>query len=238
MINLYRKISKLLLAESKLNTVGVIVLVVIGILFALQMHNLNESNKTKTLETKILKELRSDLTQNLSEIESNIEYFSSCKEANEIIINHMENRLLYHDSLDYHFAYLYPYTIFCPNQTTFDYIKQTGLFLISNDSLRTSISNLYAYQFVSYRIFENTYFVEHYTNYIKPMFMAEFETFEYYKSFKPKKYHQFITNQKYKPIMRYTIDASRSFIFMLSTLKEEVEKIILNIDKEVINSIN
>lgn len=234
MIKLFRKISQRLLTINKFNIIGVIVFVVIGILIALQINNWNEFNKAKTLETKILKELRSDLTQNLNDIESNIKYLTSCKQANEIIINHMENGLPYHDSLDYHFANLYPYTIFNPNQITFDYLKQTGMFSISNDSIRTSVSDLYAYQYSTYHVFENTYFFEHYTNYIKPMFMTEFETFEFYKSFKPKNYNQFIKNQKYRPIMRYTIDACRSFIFMQSRLKDNVEKLILDIDKKLI----
>lgn len=238
MINFLRKISKRLLTENKFNTIGVIVLVMIGVLIAQQMSNWNEFNKAKTLETKILKELRSDLTQNLYDIESNIEQINSCIEANEIIINHMENGLPYHDSLDYHFANLYPYTTFLPNQTTFDYLKERGMFLISNDSIRTTISDLYAYQFSTYHLFESTYFFEHYSNYIKPMFMSEFETFEFYDSFKPKEYNRFIKKQKYKPIIRYTIDASRSFVFMLSRLKNNVKKLIISIEKEINHNTN
>lgn len=173
------------------------------------------------------------MTQNLYDINSNIESLKACEKANEIIINQIENGLPYHDSLDYHFANLYTYLVFSPNQTTYHYLKQTGMFLISNDSIRASVSDLYGVQFGIYSSFEGIYFVEHYTNYIKPMFMTEFETFEFYRSFKPKNYNQFIKNQKYRPIMRYTIDACRSFIFMQSRLKDNVEKLILDIDKEV-----
>lgn len=233
MMKLFRKISQRLLTENKFNTIGVIILVVIGILIALQMSNWNEFNKTKTLETKILKELRSDLTQNLYDINSNIESLKTCVKANEIIINQIENGLPYHDSLDYHFANLYPYLVFSPNQIIYHYLKQTGMFLISNDSIRASVSDLYGVQFGIYSSFESIYFVEHYTNYIKPMFMTEFDTFEFYRSFKPRRYSQFIKNQEYKRIMRYTVDASRTFIFMQSSLKKNVEKLISDIEKEV-----
>jgi len=233
MMKLFRKISQRLLTENKFNTIGVIVLVVIGILIALQISNWNEFNKTKTLETKILKELRSDLTQNLNDINSNIESLKACEKANEIIINQIENGLPYHDSLDCHFANLYPYLVFSPNQTIYHYLKQTGMFLISNDSIRASVSDLYGVQFGIYSSYESIYFVEHYTNYIKPMFMTEFDTFEFYRSFKPRRYSQFIKNQEYKRIMRYTVDASRTFIFMQSSLKKNVEKLISDIEKEV-----
>ncbi len=187
----------------------------------------------KELENKVLTELRLDLIQNLNDINSNIESLLVCEKVNEIIINQIENGLPYHDSLDYYFANLYPYLVFSPNQTTFNYLKQTGMFLISNDSIRVAVSDLYGVQFGIYQSYESIYFVEHYTNYIKPMFIAEFETFEFYRSFKPRKYSQFITNQEYKRIMSYTADASLTFRFMQSNLKENVEKLISVIDKEI-----
>ena len=188
---------------------------------------------TKDLENKILKELRLDLVQNLTDINSNIESLKACEKANRIIINHIENGLHYNDPLDYHFANLYPYLVFSPNQTTFNYLKQKGMFLISNDSIRLAVSDLYGVQFGIYHSYESIYFVEHYTNYIKPMFIAEFETFKFYRSFKPRKYSEFINNQEYKRIMSYTADASQTFIFMQSNLKEIIEKLLLAIDKEV-----
>ena len=184
-------------------------------------------------EDKILAELRLDLIQNLRDINSNIEALKVTEKANRIVINHIDNSLPYNDSLDYHFANLYPYLVFSPNQTTFNYLKEAGLFLFSNDSIRVKVSDLYGVQFGIYKSYESIYFVEHYANYIKPMFIAEFETFKFYRSFKPRKYNQFINNQKYKRIMSYTADASQTFRFIQSNLKENVEKIISEIEEEL-----
>ena len=60
--------------------------------------------------------------------------------------------------------------------------------LITNDSLRVEISKLYGSAFEGFQVVESTYFVEHYTNYIKLMFMKEFGTFEVLQSLKPKEY--------------------------------------------------
>jgi len=212
--------------------IGEIVLVVIGILIALQVNNWNENNKTKRIEKKTLIELRSDLIQNRDEIELHITGLQTCKLSNEIVLHHFENQLPYHDSLNFHFANLYPYITFTPIQTTFDNLRQTGIKLISNDSLRTKISVLYSNNFNAFRVFESTYFVEHYTNYIKPMFMDEFLTFEAYTSFKPKDYSQFIKNQKYKQIMNYTVTNSQMFILFQTQLKETVENLIAEIEIE------
>lgn len=189
----------------------------------------------KEKESQILKELRLDLTQNLNDINSNIAALEVSKKANEVVINNMEYNIPYHDSLDAHFANLYPYLVFSPNETTFNYLKTIGMNSISNDSLRASLSDLYGIQYGIYKSYESIYFVEHYTNYIKPMFMTEFESFKFYRSFKPRNYSKFIKNQKNKRIMTYTRDAIETFIFMQAGLKEDAEQILSVIDKELNN---
>lgn len=184
-------------------------------------------------EKKVLKELRSDLIQNIEDINANIAALRISENANRLIIDHMKHQIPYHDSLDYQFANLYPYLVFAPNETTFSYLKNKGLSLILNDSIRNAVSDLYGVQYHIYKSYENIYFVEHYTNYIKPMFIAEFETFKFYRSFKPKNYTQFIKDQEYRRIMSYTADACESFGFLQSDLKERVEKLISAIDAEL-----
>lgn len=155
-----------------------------------------KSEKTKIKEIKTLKELRSDLTQNLIDINGNIVSLKNCIESNEIIIHHIENNLPYNDSLNFHFSRLYPYIALSVNQTTYESLKQTGFNLISNDSLRISISDIYANQFSFYRNLESSYLEEHHNNYIKPMFMSEFITFEYLTSIQPKNFDEFVQNDQ------------------------------------------
>ena len=238
MINFFKKIKQQLLTENRFSkylvyAIGEIVLVVIGILIALQLNNWNEVRKIRIQEIKTLKELRSDLLQNINDIDENITFLKLSKQANEIILHHMENNLPYSDSLDFYFANLYPFITFSPNQTTFNNLKQTGMNLITNDSLRANISDLYANRFNIYKVFEKTYFVEHYINYIKPMFMTEFKTFKLYESFKPNNYNQFIKNKEYKQIMNYTVGNCKRFIIYQSTFKKNITDLILQIDNKI-----
>jgi len=205
------------------------ILIVIG---ALMMSCVNSDVTNKELENEILQSLKLDLIQNLEDINSNINSLEISEQANRMIIDHFENKRPYQDSLDYHFANLYPYLVFSPNESTFNYIKQIGLSVISNDSIRTSISDLYGVQYGIYKDYERIYFVEHYTNYIKPMFIAEFETFQFYRSFKPRAYDQFANNIDYRRVMSYTADASQTFMFMQYGLKEKVEQLISQINNE------
>ncbi|MEN8250288.1 MAG: hypothetical protein ABFS32_15245 [Bacteroidota bacterium] len=207
---------------------------IIGLVFtSCGQFNSTNTELHRESEKRLLKELRSDLVQNLNDINANIEFLELSENANRLIIDHMDKSIPYHDSLNYYFANLYPYLVFAPNETTFNYLKQTGMSIISNDSIRSAVSELYGVRFGIYKSYESIYFVEHYTNYIKPMFISEFKTFKFYRSFMPKNYSQFIKNRAYKRIMSYTADACQSFRFMQSDLKESVEKLISTIDTEI-----
>ena len=79
MINFFKKIKQQLLTENRFSkylvyAIGEIVLVVIGILIALQLNNWNEVRKIRIQEIKTLKELRSDLLQNINDIDENITF--------------------------------------------------------------------------------------------------------------------------------------------------------------------
>ena len=212
---------------------GEILLVMIGILLAVQVNNWNENRKTKIKEIKILKELRSDLVQNLADIEENIDAFNDCLNSCEIIIYHIENKIPYDDSLNYHFSNLFPYLTFNVNQTTYESLRQMGLNLISNDSLRISISDLYANKFTSYRKFEDTYLIEHHNNDVKPMYISEFTSFIYKSSAQPRNYNLFMNNPRHKEIMIWTREMFRTFAEIQSRLKENVRELIAQINKEI-----
>lgn len=210
-----------------------IVLVMVGILLAVQVNNWNENRKAEFKEIKTLQELRSDLIQNRNDIEINISSWRACLSSNEIIIHHMDNHIPYHDSLNFHFSNLYPYITFNVNQTTYENLKQTGLNLISNDSLRLAISDLYANQFASYRNFENIYLVEHHHNDIKPIVISEFTSFSYQTSAVPRDYDRLMNNPRNREIMFWTTEICKVFIQIQSGLRENVEELMIRIEKEI-----
>lgn len=78
MISLFRKIRQKLLQEGKVinylkYAIGEILLVVIGILIALQVNNWNENRKTYIKEQALLTDLKQELTANLQELNRTIE---------------------------------------------------------------------------------------------------------------------------------------------------------------------
>ena len=74
MIKFFRKIRQKLLTENKLSNyfiyaIGEVILVVIGILIALQLNNLNDIKKDKGDEKKYLARIQLDIKQDLAELE-------------------------------------------------------------------------------------------------------------------------------------------------------------------------
>ncbi|NND94281.1 MAG: hypothetical protein HKN45_05405, partial [Flavobacteriales bacterium] len=79
MIKFFRTIRQKLLSESKFSkyliyAIGEIVLVVIGILLALQINTWNEERKTEQLEQSLLQEMKEDLRADILDMQENVSY--------------------------------------------------------------------------------------------------------------------------------------------------------------------
>lgn len=236
-MKLFRKIRQNLLPENKvikylIYASGEIVLVVIGIFLALQLNNWNEERKVRDHEAVLLSELRIELNSNRYDIVQTILAIDNSIKSNKVIASRFENHLPYHDSLASHFANLYSYTFFIINNTTYDKLKTTGIDIIQNKELRNLISDLYTFRFIQIERMENLYMHEHYVNYIKPIYMKEFTTFDWPNSLEIKDYESFIRNSDIKQILNYTIANLGTIKSRQQALADETERIIGLIDKE------
>ncbi|MEZ2414532.1 DUF6090 family protein [Muriicola sp. E247] len=148
MIKFFRKIRQNLLSEGKTGkyfkyAIGEIVLVVIGILIALQINNWNGDRKVKKLETQIYKELKSDLVQTKNDIEKVISEHKKILKSTQQLIFDISNKKSYSDSIYRLFADAGGDFKIIPKTSAFENLKNIGLSTISNDTLRISISNLF-----------------------------------------------------------------------------------------------
>lgn len=92
MIKLFRKIRQKLLTQNKVSqyffyAIGEILLVVIGILIALNINNANEKRKNQEKITAILKEIQVDLLTDITESISLFERFKRADSIQNIILN-------------------------------------------------------------------------------------------------------------------------------------------------------
>ena len=125
--------------------IGEIVLVVVGILIALQINNWNENKKLKVKEIKVLKSIKFSLNEDISNLDFHVNLFDESKNSINVLIEYMAQDYPYKDSLKYHFGkstHLWNPTI---NKDVFENLKSEGLDLISNDSLKKKILRYYSY---------------------------------------------------------------------------------------------
>jgi len=96
MIKFFRRIRQRLLLENKLSSylvyaIGEIILVVIGILIALQINTWNEKQKDLEQEQLILKQLKSEYISNLEQLDEKILMRNEGTEACNLILNQIDN---------------------------------------------------------------------------------------------------------------------------------------------------
>ncbi|AZQ57844.1 hypothetical protein EJ994_03135 [Maribacter sp. MJ134] len=151
MIKFFRKIRQKLLAENRfskylLYAIGEIVLVVIGILIALQINNWNENEKIKAEEKIIIAGLIQNIEddiKNLIRVKKNDSIFI---DANRILLSALKNDsikenkpLLKQKIYDASFS-----SSFIPSQITFNQMQFSGkLKYILNDSIKSKIQAYY-----------------------------------------------------------------------------------------------
>jgi len=126
--------------------IGEIVLVVVGILIALQINNANEAQKLRKQELHYLKNLKTDLKLNISELDKYIAIRNSRIESANIVLEHFEGLPLT-DLNDFalHTTNIYIWQKFSLHDNTFQELVNSGhLALISNDSIKNGLLNLQA----------------------------------------------------------------------------------------------
>ena len=155
MIKFFRKIRQNLLMENKTGkyfkyAIGEIILVVIGILIALQINNWNEYKKERKSEKLILAEIRDNLEYDLNDFDSNITTLQNKTLSSTSLLQAFDSNIPYHDSLGYYFSYLNAYPHFSSKTNGYKLLQSKGLELITNNNVRNKITDLYEdrYQYI------------------------------------------------------------------------------------------
>ena len=151
MIKFFRKIRQKLLSENKISkylfyAVGEIVLVVIGILIALQINNSNEARKLRNQELHYLENLKTDLNLNIAELDEYMAIRNSRIESANKVLEHFEGKPLTDlNDFAFHTTNIYIWQKFSQHDNTVqERVNSGNLALISNDSIKNGLLNLQA----------------------------------------------------------------------------------------------
>ena len=156
MIKFFRHIRHSLIQQNKMGkyfkyAVGEILLVVIGILIALQINNWNQRRLNHNKETSYLKEIKASLEADAIKI-SEVEDFNITKDS---IVKHLMRMFEADLTNDERFViietYATPFTsyeFFKPNATTWNnFISAENINLIENKALRTKLMEYYGFDY-------------------------------------------------------------------------------------------
>jgi hypothetical protein len=179
MIKFFRHIRQRLLKENKfskylLYAIGEIVLVVIGILIALQINNWNIQSKLKVQEETIIQEVERNIESNIAEMKLDLVQISNRINSIETIVAHLNSELVYHDSLALHFGRINSYRYFNDVDTGYQLMMSKGAEEIMNDTLRISLTTYFGegLEDINHSMM---LLQDHYNHYILDIFRLQFE---------------------------------------------------------------
>ena len=206
------------------------VLIFLGILLALQVDNWNQDRQDRNLEKVLLNELLVNLKSDLRDVEFNINYHSLFLNSNEIVLEYLEGSDPYHDSLDTHFGQLYGGTTFMENNSTYESLISIGIDLISNNTLRQMITNLYSVRY-DYVLTVEQFATKHISEIMNPSISEHLYTIDFNDRAYPldvtaiKHSNSFRHNIKFNIIlMEYQLSSYNNAKKQIVNLIEEIEK--------------
>ncbi len=149
MIKYFRQLRHNLLSTHRIGkyllyAIGEIILVVIGILIALKLSNLNTVRAERDKERILLSEMRQNMAMDLTDLQSNIKRNWEIIHSNRMVLRHLNGLAVNEDSVSVFYANIKGTTVQIKNTSAYDNLKSIGFDLISNDSLRRQITRLYS----------------------------------------------------------------------------------------------
>ena len=130
-----------------LYAIGEILLVMIGILLALQVNNWNEERKLIKSERVLLAGIKEDVQRNIENLEEAMSIQKDHLNSGDIILKALEFRTPYHDSLDIHFSKMGRIGTISLSSASFETLKSEGVGIIRDEKLRKMIIELFENEF-------------------------------------------------------------------------------------------
>ena len=237
MLTFFRRIRRGFFSEGAASkyliyAIGEIALVVIGIMIALQINNWNEERKAFNFENQLLTELRTSIRHDREQIDLFLErnqfFINSC----QIILDHLEQNLPYHDSLPFwQTNYWWQLNI---RLAAFESAKEYGLHFIEDDSLRSLLTLIYQNDVKFIDDLDNRMSLYQHTV-VEPYLMDLFTSIGTGSEMVPHDFESLRTDKKYKTILRTKMDKLKWFNSFVSGRMQRIEELDRRIEVEMDN---
>jgi tetratricopeptide (TPR) repeat protein len=231
--------------------IGEIMLVVIGILIALQINNWNDTRKLQKQETQILNEIKSDLLQTKEIIERTVTMHKEVIKITQSLLDAIRDKKNYSDSIYRMFSRASWDTQIIPKTSSFENLKAMGLNSITNDSIRIEVTKIFQLSFANFLHFEdgseNSKFnieqsiFPYQDKYIEVDFSQQYksarkhsDTLNMYR-LKIRNYDDLLKNNELYKVLQISMFTRSNKIDGEISVLEEIYDLVLLIDKELGN---
>lgn len=180
MIKFFRRIRRNLMETGKTSkylkyAIGEIILVVIGILIALQINNWNQNRIEANEELNILKALKVGLETDLEDLNYNANSIENSINSANTVIKSLINNEPYRDSIADHFGFIMFPVKFLYSTSAFETLKSKGIGLVKNSQLRDAIVGVYDSGYNFFIDNEKTIVLDEVERGLKDIFNTRFE---------------------------------------------------------------
>lgn len=225
MLKFFRRIRQKFLEQGStkkyvIYALGEVLLIVVGILLALQISSWSEQSKKRKEEISLLSQLQDALELEIADLEFNINSIRETINSISIIGDHLEKGLPYHDSLDFYFGNSSKAVGIVVKPGVYENLKFSGLGLISNDSLRNSIVTHYDYIFSYLVKIEETLVVPHHNLGVRPKMIEKFDFSWILQPAVPFNYEELLNDREYLSLLKTTKEI---IIFQIDRTKEVLD---------------
>jgi Family of unknown function (DUF6090) len=235
MIKFFRKIRYDLMEKNRMGkyvkyAIGEIILVVIGILIALQINNWNEKRKINIIEKEILTSIYHSIAADTLKWNFEFESYSEQLVYSNYIKNKFQDNTAYEKRLDTAFALISSAYIQEAEYIPFNNLLSKGFDVLKNDSIKFYLNRYYDHSKHLAEIeeyFENSKF---YRQHIYPKY---FISYTYGREAIPINYEQLKTNSEFKIALDYTINDAHFFKTWSEHKKEDALRLLGLIEEEL-----
>ena len=117
--------------------------VIVGILIAFGLENWNQERKEKKVVYTLLEEMVENLNSDIRQFERNIVGQNNLIDRIDLLVEHLENRKPYQDTLRHHFKRMNWYEDFFPISNAYESLKEIGVENKISMQLKRSIAHHY-----------------------------------------------------------------------------------------------
>ena len=210
--------------------IGEIILVVIGILIALQINNWNEQRKINIVEKESLTSIYESIANDTIAWNSELKGYKKQLTYSNYIKKKFKENSAYEKRLDTAFALISSSYLQLAEYIPFNNLLNKGIDIVKNDSIKFYLNRYYSHSEHLSKVetyFENS---KYYRQHIYPKY---FKSYKYGREAIPIDYEELKSNSEFKIALDYTINDAQFFKGWSEHKKEDALRLLGLIRKEL-----